>query len=228
MRKVWIFLRLIPIVAMLALLHYVLPQHDVGRITSTEIIRMDFSSLNRMFYARSDSAAPELETRDVRLINTQRRKSFLLGFIRREAEGVMVYRNEDTGWLWPPYFKFDSSDLHATAAANISAPTLERWVVITHYGWRNRLFSIYPNAIGIRPVDGPDVRVIPWFNIIFLIALGFLYFLSRAIWRQFHSRMIAPLLGSAGETIGRVEGRASAAKGRVGRWLSSIRRKPPS
>ncbi len=223
MRNVWISLRVIFTVMVLALLHYVLPQHDVARITSTEVIRMDFSSVNRRFYAQSDSAAVEHETRDVRLINTQRKKSFLLGFIRREAEGVMVYRNEDTGWLWPPYFKFDSSDLQATASANISAPATEQWVVITHYGWRNRFFSIYPNAVGIRPVDGPDVRVIPWFNMVFLVFLVCGYFLLRAIWRRFRGRMIDPLLGGAGDAIGRVEDRANETKGRVGRWLSSWR-----
>ena len=26
-----------------------------------------------------------------------------------------VYRNEDTGWIWPPYFKYDSSNLQAKA-----------------------------------------------------------------------------------------------------------------
>ncbi len=122
---------------------------------------MDFSSLNRIFFAQADSASKELVTRDIRLISTVKRKTFLLGFIPREAEKVMVYRNEDTGWIWPPYFKFDSSDLQAEAQANISTPENEQWVVMTHYGWRNRFFTIYPNAIGIRPVAGPDVRIIP-------------------------------------------------------------------
>ena len=30
------------------LLHYVLPQHDIVRITSTEVIRTDFTALNRL------------------------------------------------------------------------------------------------------------------------------------------------------------------------------------
>ena len=28
---------------------------------------------------------------------------------------VIVYRNEATGWVWPPYFKYDSSNLQAEA-----------------------------------------------------------------------------------------------------------------
>ena len=205
------------------LLHYVLPQHDVARVTGSEIIRMDFSATNRLFFAQSDSGNVELTTRDVRLINAQRKRSFLLGFVRRDAEGVMVYRNEDTGWIWPPYFKFDSSDLQASASANMSAPGAEQWVVITHYGWRNRFLTIFPNAIAIRPVDGPDVRVIPWFNIAFFVFLIVAFFFLRAMWRQFRERSIDPLIEDAGDAYGRVGEHAAEHRGRIARWLDSWR-----
>ena len=209
-----------------ALFLYVLPQHDVARISGTEVIRMDFSSINRIFFAQADSANQELATRDIRLISTTKRKTFLLGFIPREAEGVMVYRNEDTGWIWPPYFKFDSSDLQAEAQANVSTPDNEQWVVITHYGWRNRFFTIYPNAIAIRPVEGPDVRVIPWFNIFFFGFLIVAALFIRAMWRQFRERSIDPALSEAGEAWERVDARAGEAKGRFSRWLNTWRSKP--
>ena len=35
--------------------HYNLPQRDIVRITSTEIIRADFTGWNRFFYAQADS-----------------------------------------------------------------------------------------------------------------------------------------------------------------------------
>ncbi len=226
MRVAWISLRALFVVLALALLHYVLPQHDVARITSTEVIRMDFSSFNRVFYAQSDSAAAEHETRDVRLINTQRKKSFLLGFIRRDAEGVMVYRNEDTGWIWPPYLKFDSSDLQAVASSSMSAPGLERWVVITHYGWRNRFLSIYPNAVGIRPVDDPEVVTVPWFNIFFFVFLALGYFLLRVMWLQFRRRARGMLRLNAGAASARAGAWAGLAKGRLLMWLESRRWTP--
>lgn len=226
MRYFKLTIRSLIFVIVFGLLHYVLPQHDVARITGTEVIRMDFSSLNRPFFAQSDSGSADLTTRDIRLINTQRKKTFLLGFWQREAEGVMVYRNEDTGWIWPPYFKFDSSDLQATASANLSTPDSPQWVVITHYGWRNRFFTIYPNAIGIYPVDGPDVRVIPWFNLFFFAFLVFALFFIRAMWRQFRERSVDPLIEDVGEAYERVEDRAQSAKGRIGRWLDSWRSKP--
>ena len=221
MRRIWIYLRTILAVAVIALLHYVLPQHDVARITSTEVIRMDFSSLNRVFFAQSDSAAEEHETRDVRLINTQRKKSFLLGFVRRDAEGVMVYRNEDTGLLWPPYFKFDSSDLQAAASANMSTLDSKQWVVVTHYGWRIRFLSIYPNAVGIRPVDGPEVSIVPWFNIIFITLLVVGYFLFRAMLRRFRGRITGQFRGLSGEAADRAGDRIPPTKGRARRWLES-------
>ncbi len=225
MRYVRNTLRILAIVLIGSLLHYVLPQHDVAKITGTEVIRMDFTRFNRLFYAQSDSGSADLTTRDVRLINTVRKKAFLFGFVRRDAEGVMVFRNEDTGWIWPPYFKFDSSDLQAEATANLSGPGAEKWAVITHYGWRNRFFSIYPNAIRIKPVAGPDVTVIPWFNIFFFIFLLFAAAFARAMWMQFRERAVDPLLDDATEAYDRVEDRITDTRGRVRRWLDSWRGK---
>ncbi len=221
MRAVRIVFRSLVLLIVGSFFHYVLPQHDVAKITSTEVIRTDFSGFNRFFYAQADSGAAELSTRDLRLINTERRKTFLLGFIQRESEGVMVYRNEDSGWIWPPYFKFDSSDLQAEAAANISAPAAEQWVVITHYGWRNRFFSIYPNAVGIRPIEGPDVRIIPWFNIFFFGFLIVAYLFVRAAWRQFRERSLDPAMEKASNRWDEVEAGVSERRSRVRRWLDS-------
>ena len=224
--------RIIIFLLVASVLHYVLPQHDVARITSTEVIRMDFSSVNRFFFAQSDSGSAELTTRDIRLINTTKKKTWFLGFFQRESEKVMVYRNEDTGWIWPPYFKFDSSDLQAEAAANVSAVGAEQWVVITHYGWRNRFFTVYPNAVGIRPIESPDVTIIPWFNIFFFAFVIFAWFFIRAMWRQFRERMIDPVLTDAGEAWDKVEehadvvgGRASGLWGRFRAWLATWRSK---
>ena len=217
-------LRIIVFVFVGAFLHYVLPQHDVVRITGTDVIRMDFTPFNRLFFAQADSGNAELSTRDVRLINTVRRKTALFGLIRRKTEGVMVYRNEDTGWIWPPYFKFDSSDLQAEAEANISPPGQEKWVVMTHYGWRNRYFTIYPNAIAIRPVDGPDVRIIPWFNIFFFIFLGIVWLMIRRMWAQFRERTIDPALENVDEAGDAVRSKARGIWGRISDWFATWRR----
>lgn len=232
MRKIIITLKLLPLLFVFGLLHYVLPQHDIVRVTSTEVIRQDFTSFNRLFYAQADSGSAEHPTRDIRLIYTERKKTFLLGFVSRDARGVMVYRNEDTGWIWPPYFKFDSSDLQAESAAAVSVTGSEQWAVITHYGWRNKFFSIYPNAVGIRKIDGPDVQIIPWFNIFFFTFLVVAYFFIRAMWRQFRERSVDPMLADAGEAWDKVDDHMDTASdkargvfGRFGAWLATWRAK---
>ncbi len=209
----WTFITLVTLIV-LAFFHYVLPQHDIARITSTEIIRTDFSGFNRLFYAQADSGATENPTRDIRLVNTV-----------RDNGKIMVYRNEDTGWIWPPYFKFDSSNLHAEAADLISSRDAPRWVSITHYGWRNEFFSIYPNVVGVKEIAGPDVRIIPWFNIIFLTLLALVVVMLRKMWLQFRERSIDPMLEDMGDNLDAAGDRIGETKGRIGRWLDTWRKK---
>ncbi|WP_322867150.1 DUF1523 family protein [Aquicoccus sp. G2-2] len=226
MRRIWTIIKVIIFVLVAALLDYVLPQHDVGRVTSTEVIRTDFSGFQRLFYAQGDSGTNETVNRDLRLINTEIRRSWLFGFFPRESEKVMVYRNEDTGWIWPPYFKFDSSDLQAEAAAVISASgAKQQWVVITHYGWRNKYLSIYPNAIGVKKIAGPDVTIIPWFNIFFFIFLFVAWIFALAAWRQFRQRTIDPMMRGAEENWDDVSEVVTERRGRIGRWLDTWRKK---
>lgn len=223
MRYARMTFRIVMVILIGGFLHYVLPQHDIARVTSTEVIRQDFSGFNRLFYAQADSGNTELTTRDLRLINTERQKTFLLGFLPRDTTGVMVFRNEDSGWIWPPYFKFDSSDLQAEAASLVSGADNPQWVVVTHYGWRNRFFSIYPNAVGIRPIDGPDQRIIPWFNIGFFVFLGIAWLFVRAAWRQFRERSLDPLMSKASDQMDEVNAGISERRSRIGRWLDTWR-----
>ncbi|MBY6202137.1 DUF1523 family protein [Maritalea mobilis] len=165
-----------------AFLHYTLPQRDIVRVTDTEIIRQDFSGWNRLFYAQGDSGGANPDSRDLRLINTV------------QADGdVMVFRNEDTGFGWPPYFKLDSADLQAEAANLVSDSETPRWVAVTHYGWRSRLLTTYPNAISMREVDGPDVTLVPWLNIVILLVFAGVLFMAWRIWERFEDRVIVPI-----------------------------------
>lgn len=222
MQRLKVILRVTVFVIAGLFLHYVLPQHDVVKVTSTEIIRTDFSGLNRMFYAQPDSGSAAQPTRDLRLINTQKQDTWLLGFVPRDSSSVMVYRNEDTGWIWPPYFKFDSADLQAEAA-NLARG--DEWALVTHYGWRVRWASIYPNAVGLRTIPGPDVSIVPWFNIFFFIFLMGAIVFVRAAWRQFRERSVDPLLDAAGDQFDEVQANVAERKGRFSRWLESWRGK---
>ena len=81
MRYARMTFRIVMVILIGGFLHYVLPQHDIARVTSTEVIRQDFSGFNRLFYAQADSGNTELTTRDLRLINTERQKTFLLALL---------------------------------------------------------------------------------------------------------------------------------------------------
>lgn len=168
---------------LLAFLHYTLPQHDVVRITDTYEKRIN-PGTNSFFWSNADTGERmDVAERDVFFIQTF-----------RTNDKPMIYRNEDTGWGWPPYFKFNTSNLQAQASDMMSKKNAEtaQWVVVRHYGWRNEFFSIYPNAIRIWAVESPDVRIIPWFNIIFLSLMGALFWAIRVRWNRFWKRRREP------------------------------------
>jgi hypothetical protein len=137
-------------VLLAAFLHYSLPSRDLVRIVGTDVARKDVR--------RQDAEGnPVTVTRDVRFI-----------YAKWPDGDNRVYRNEDTGWGWPPYFKFDTADLAGDATDLVSSAETPNWVVIRHYGWRIPMFSMFPNALSIRKALGPDERLLPWFNLLFI------------------------------------------------------------
>ncbi|MEM6341088.1 MAG: DUF1523 family protein [Pseudomonadota bacterium] len=199
-----------------AFLHYTLPQKDIVYVQGTEIIRQDFTSLNRVFYARADTGNDNLAiNRDLRLINATR------------ANGrVMVYRNEDTGFGWPPYFKLDSSNLQAEAQGSVSTRANPEWYLLTHYGWRNEFLTIYPNAIGLRPIEGPQAgKPIPWLNILILTLIAAVFWAIRVRWVRFRERRIDPRLEDIQDSWEAAGDAVSARRGRFRRWLDTWRSK---
>jgi Protein of unknown function (DUF1523) len=214
-------LRILALVIVGLFLHYTLPQRDIVQVINT-YNRVTQIGGNWMFYSIEDTgtgAETTTSSRDIRYIDGV------------YADGsTITYRNEDTGWFWPPYFKWDSSTLQAEAT-NASRDNKE-WVAVTHYGWRLPIFSIFPNAVSIAPVEGPDVRLIPWINIIILSFLAFAAFMFRKMWLQFRERMVDPALADVGETFDAAGARVDAARkeargffGRIGAWLATWRAK---
>ena len=192
-----------------AFFHYTQPQVDIVRITDTYEKRIDPGE-NRLFWAQADVGTDgTVINRDVFFIQTRRAKG-----------DVMVYRNEDTGWGWPPYFKFDTSNLQAEASDLKSNEASARYVAIKHYGWRNEFLTIFPNAISVRPVDGPDVsKGIPWLNIIILTVFFAVVYGIWVRWRRFRRARIDP-------TLEAIEDDFVERSGAVSRWFGSWRKKP--
>ncbi len=58
---------------------------------------------------------------------------------------------------------------------------------------RINFISVYPNALDIRPVDSPDVRLIPWMPFAILAFLALILFMMWRMWERFEDRVIAPI-----------------------------------
>lgn len=197
-----------------AIFHYTLPQVDIARITDTESKRVNPGN-NSLFWSSGEagSASGAVE-RDVYFIQTHL------------ANGkVMVYRNEDTGWIWPPYFKFDTSNLQTKAADLRSTANDPLWVAIRHYGWRFEQLSIYPNALRVWPVDGPDAsKPFPWLNTLVLTGFVVVILAAWRRWRRFRKKHIDPKLEDWQDSWEATEDAIAERGGRLKRWWARQRR----
>lgn len=212
--KFWTYakwtVRIVLLLFVAGFLHYTLPQHDIVRITNTYNRLTTVGTENSWAYSSPDSGTAEAATtRDIRFVDT----AFPDGT-------VMVYRNEDTGWVWPPYFKYDSSNLQAEATNLKSDAVNPKWVVVTHYGWRLPILSIYPNAVAVREASGPDEQIIPWVNIVVLVLFLFIVIMIRRMWAQFWERTVEPAAANVEEAWDGVEHRAGGLWGRITGWFS--------
>lgn len=195
----WTVLALLALIVFL-FLNYTLPSHVVVRVVATNTQRIDMGE-NGWFYASPDVGTKGSNTsgtgRDIKFIQT----------IRPNGR-PLVFRNEDTGWVWPPYFKFDTFDLQTRASNLISTEASPKWAMVTYYGWRSQFLTIFPNAVGIRAVSGPDVRVFPWATVIILGMLVLLILFARRVWLRFRRRSIEPVLDDVSDVLGEADERA--------------------
>lgn len=197
-----------------SVLHYNLPQTDIVRIVGTDTRRIDFGE-NQFFWATPDVGTGAGTNRDVKFIEAV------------QPNGrVIVYRNEDTGWGWPPYFKLNSFNLQAEASNLISTAAVPKWVAVKHYGWRNEFFTIFPNAVALREVEGPDVTFIPWVNMVIITTLILLVVMAWKMIAQFRERVIDPATDRVNETLDAVDARRRGLRSRVTAWLDSWRSNP--
>ena len=66
------------------------------------------------------------------------------------------FKNENTGWGWPPYFKFNAPEIQATAQAMIGQE-----VAVTYFGWRNQIFGTFPDIVSLDPA-GKNTGTTSW------------------------------------------------------------------
>jgi len=184
-----------------AFLHYSLPSRDVVRIVGTDVVRTDVE--------RHDAQGnPVTATRDVRYI-----------YAKSPDGGDQVYRNEDTGWGWPLFLKFDTADLAAQATDLVSASKAPDWVVVRHYGWRIPVLSMFPNALSIRSASGPDESLTPWFNILLVSLLALSVLTVRRVLIILFRRHIDPAIDEIDREIDERAGAVAGRFRRLRRWF---------
>lgn len=146
-------------------LYYVLPQHEVVFVTGVEVKRVDNDGV---ISAENPADGP---TRDVYFINTE----------DPDTKKVVVYRNEDTRWSFPWYFKFDSADVQAKAQGY--SRDAQQLALIRYYGWRIQILSVFPNITHIEATTHRD-QPFPWFNTIFLSVTTLLVLIVAIVVRR--------------------------------------------
>ena len=165
MKYIKYFLTFVILSIVFFLTHYTLPSKDVVTIVGTEVVRTEVGT-NPVFWVRGGTG--DTLNRDIRFING----------VNFGTDQERVYRNEDTGWRWPPYLKFDSGDIQAQAQ-RLAGDGIER-VLVNHYGIRSRTFSIYPNVTSIRELRPGETKPLNWFR---YFGIGIVIILLLVIWR---------------------------------------------
>ncbi len=182
----WVVLLLV-LAVVGSFLHYVLPKHAVVYVTGTEnrIVSPDEVRGFRSFSEGATTNAQGQVIADVFFINS----------VERDG-GVLVFRNEDTGFGFPWYFKFNSADVQAEAQNAVSTSQAPQWAVVTYYGWRVPYLSMFPNAVSINPAASRDARIVPWFNIVLLVLLVAVVWAVWARIRRWRRRRADPVAAS--------------------------------
>ncbi|QKG28449.1 DUF1523 family protein [Campylobacter sp. RM16187] len=158
-KKLLITIALIAHLILAIIVNYSFPHYETALITGGEVKRVDKDGL---ISGENPADGP---TRDVYFIYTQ------------EINGtkVMTYRNEDTGFGFPFYLKFNSADLQAMAQ---SFAISQKKVQIKYYGWRITVLDKFRNAVSIKELKNSETGSNPIMSYIFyaLIFASFLFF----------------------------------------------------
>ncbi|MGL2754435.1 hypothetical protein BB426_00615 [Helicobacter pylori] len=154
-RNVVLFILTAIFLVLMLLVSYCMPHYSAAVISGVEVKRMNENE--------NTPNNKEVKTlaRDVYFVQT---------YDPKDQKSVTVYRNEDTRFGFPFYFKFNSADISALAQSLVN-----QQVEVQYYGWRINLFNMFPNVIFLKPLKENAEMSKPVFSWILyaLLLVGF-------------------------------------------------------
>ncbi len=159
-RNVVLFILTAIFLVLMLLVSYCMPHYSAAVISGVEVKRMNENE--------NTPNNKEVKTlaRDVYFVQT---------YDPKDKKSVTVYRNEDTHFSFPFYFKFNSADISALAQSLVN-----QQVEVTYYGWRINLFNMFPNVIFLKPLkESADISK-PIFSWILYALLLMVFFISAS------------------------------------------------
>ncbi len=154
-RNVVLFILTAIFLVLMLLVSYCMPHYSAAVISGVEVKRMNENE--------NTPNSKEVKTlaRDVYFVQT---------YDPKDKKSVTVYRNEDTHFSFPFYFKFNSADISALAQSLVN-----QQVEVQYYGWRINLFNMFPNVIFLKPLKENAEMSKPVFSWILyaLLLVGF-------------------------------------------------------
>lgn len=115
------------------LVNFTMPSYKALHIVGSEVKRMDSDG-----FINKD-----------RVANSSVRDVYFIYAKFPDSDKVLSFRNEDTRWGFPFYFKFDSADLQAKASAFAEEKAL---VEVKYYGWRIKVLDEFFNVVSIKKI----------------------------------------------------------------------------
>ncbi|WP_104744811.1 DUF1523 family protein [Helicobacter acinonychis] len=166
-RNVVLSLVTIIFLVLMLVVSYCMPHYSTAVISGVEVKRMNEYTPNKTLKS---------PTRDVYFIQT---------YDPKDKQSVKVYRNEDTRFGFPFYFKFNSADITALAQS-----LANQQVEIEYYGWRINMLDMFPNTIFIKPLKESAEISKPIFSwILYALLLGGFFISVRSIRSLFKSKI---------------------------------------
>lgn len=152
----------VAIFASYAYIDYSLPNYPLVRVD--EIGTRRFDADGNYQPKGGESKGP---TRDVEMIYTSSAYLEIDAATGKEVPKIygneekdkLVFINEDTGFSFPFYFKFDTANLQGSAA-NMRG----QFAYVKSFGWRNEIFTWFPNALKIIKYE-PGMTIINFVRI---------------------------------------------------------------